>query len=174
MSEKKVQKYQQNGNNRVTDSSTTKPARLTLRDGVWYADGVPCAKFSAALKTTLRAAGLASAPPEKGKRPKRKPNPPPHPYPKPERLETRAWWPEFLRIRAARIEAERAAEQGERDRAEAAIWAAIRRTGAEPPIFTKYVGQVFTKYVGHARPTFQDPPKSLTLRERFLAKAVGA
>ena len=124
-----------------------KPARLTLRNGVWYADGVPCRRFGKALRATLQAAGLAGAfqrPPGRGKCRLR--------------LEERLWWPEFLAERAARIAAERAV----RERSDAALRAAIRRAGGPEAVQKVSDSETFA------------PPKSLTLRERFFAKAACA
>jgi hypothetical protein len=123
-------------------------------------------------------------------RPKRKPNPPKpnppkHPYPKPERLEARPWWPEFLAERGRRIAAERAAEQAIRDRAEAALWAAVRRAGETEPLVSTDNSKIVNHFVFNS-PSFrtgsETPPsvvstdnsKSLTLRERFLSKAACA
>ena len=161
MSGKKAQEYQQDGSNRVTEGSTPKPARLTLRNGVWYADGVPCADYPDALEQTLQTAAI------------------PVPWRADEklRLEKRPWWPLYYRARRTRLHLERARVEAEQA---AAVWAAhlekcaarIAERAAEASHFTQQ--SIFIKNVGHARPTFSDPPKSLTLRERFLAKAAGA
>jgi hypothetical protein len=139
-----------------------KPARLTLRNGVWYADGVPCRRFGKALRATLQAAGLAGAfqrPPGRGKCRLR--------------LEERLWWPEFLAERAARIAAERAV----RERSDAALRAAIRRAGGPEAVQKVSDSETFApadlpEKVSDSE-TFA-PPKSLTLRERFFAKAACA
>lgn len=71
-----------------------KTARLTLRNGSWYADGVCVDDYRKALKLTLQTAAITAQPKlpattRKSRKPK--------PVPIPERLEARAWWPEFVR-----------------------------------------------------------------------------
>lgn len=80
--------------------SPGKTARLTLRNGVWYADDVRVNDYQKALKLTLQTAAIAAQPKlPKATRKPRKPRPPepPEPDPVPEALEARAWWPEFVR-----------------------------------------------------------------------------
>lgn len=66
-------------------------------------------------------------------------------YPPPERLETRPWWNTFLKDRSIREAARIVREMSAKDREAERIWDAVAKSGV----------------------------KSATLRERFLAKAVG-
>lgn len=76
-------------------------SRLTLRAGIWYAGEVRCSGYAEALKKTLQAAELDLPEPEKKPQRMR--------AKKSLRLELRPWWQLFLKVRAAREEARRAA-----------------------------------------------------------------
>ncbi len=73
------------------DSRECKGSRLTLRNGVWHANDVPCAKYSHALRKTFQTAAISAQPIAKPPRWKIR-----------QRLEERAWWPAYIGWRKAR------------------------------------------------------------------------
>lgn len=158
---------QQDGSNPVTEQ---KPARLALRNGVWTCNGAPVegtGSFFAAMRATVRAAGLAAAPPV----PKKHvpgPQRPPGRGKCSKRLEARPWWPAYVAWRAERAAAEAERKSGEAASEDAAVWAAYR--GAEEEKESR--ARLPIPNVDH--PENAEPLKSLTLRERFLAKAARA
>lgn len=155
MESKKDQQYQKNDNNSVT----LRPAPLLLRKRVRRADARRGGQFRAALTTALLESGIAACPsPEAIRRAAWEKNGGSW-ADKNRRLEKRPWWPAYLEWRAARIEA---AEKAIRERSDAALRAAIQRATA--PEAAQKVSDCETF----------EPPRSLTLRERFLAKAANA
>jgi hypothetical protein len=88
-------------------------ARLTLRNGVWYAGETPCKDYRDALKRTLLAASVTEGP-LKSRREKLKPSESEKRWPRTRvRLELRLWCEAYFDARAARLAGQTVPVEGE-------------------------------------------------------------
>ena len=154
----------QKGSKPQQDSRECKGSRLTLRNGVWHANDVPCAKYSHALRKTFQTAAIRAQPIAKPPRWKIR-----------QRLEERTWWPAYIGWRKARelelllAECEAAEKLRQVEEASTKVDPVLNFSKVDPEKLTH--ASTFQKLTQVEKAsTF----RSLTLRERYLAKAVRA